>query len=63
MAYIINLDDDFISAEELQLMKTKQAILDKLRVQFGEFPNAAGWAAAHTPDMKELPNHRSDHPH
>ena len=54
MAYTINLDDDFIGAEELELMKTKQAILEKLRVRFGEVPNHAGWAAARTADAERL---------
>jgi len=62
MAYTINLDDDFINAEELQLMKTKQAILEKLRVHFGDYSNRNGWTAAHMADAKELLQPRSDHP-
>jgi hypothetical protein len=54
MAYTINLDDDFISAEELQLTQTKQAILEKLRVHFGEYSNRDGWAA-HRAEIEELP--------
>jgi hypothetical protein len=46
MAYTIDLDDDCISAEELQLMKTKQSILRKLRVRFGEYAAHKGWEAA-----------------
>jgi len=61
MAYTINLDDDVLGAEELELMKTKQAILEKLRVRFGEVPNQAGWAA-HTADGKKLPHQCTDHP-
>ena len=38
MAHTINLNDDFIAAEELELIKTKQVILEKLRVRFAEFP-------------------------
>ena len=62
MAYTINLDDDFIGAEELELMKTKQAILEKLRVRFGEVPNHAGWGAAHTADPERLANSGSIRP-
>ena len=36
MAYTINFDRDFVAAEELQLIKTKEAILEKLRARFGE---------------------------
>ena len=38
MAHTINFDEDSIAAEELELIKTKQAILEKLRVRFGDFP-------------------------
>ena len=61
MAYTINLDDDCVSAEELQLMKTKQAILDKLRVRFGEFAKHDGWAAQR-PIENEAARHHSKHP-
>jgi len=62
MAHTINLDDDFIGAEELELMKTKQAILEKLRVRFGEVPNHAGWGAARTTDAERLANEFGNRP-
>jgi hypothetical protein len=61
MAYTFNLDDDFLGAEELQLMKTKQAILEKLRVRFGEIAPHDGWAATHTSDAL-ISNQCIDHP-
>lgn len=58
MAYTINLDDDCVSAEELQLMQTKQCILKKLRARFGEYMWRDGWEAAHNEAIKEMPaNH------
>ena len=36
MPYMINFDEDSISDEELRLLKTKQAILKKLRLKFGD---------------------------
>jgi len=36
MTHTINFDEDFIADEELRLLETKQAILKKLRVNFGE---------------------------
>jgi hypothetical protein len=60
MAYTINFEHDFVGAEELQLLKTKQAILEKLRVKFGEAAKAK--AAAPQPDSaKGLPHHHSKH--
>ena len=56
MAYTINLHDDFISAEELRLMETKQAILEKLRARFGEYANHDGWEGAHHQGIKKLSN-------
>jgi hypothetical protein len=50
MAQIIHFDDDIIPADELKLMQTKQAILAKLRVRFGEFPPGGGWPAMRKPD-------------
>jgi hypothetical protein len=61
MAYIIKLDDDITSADELQLMKTKQAILEKLRGRFGEYSNHNGWAAALKANTPEMSNQCSDH--
>jgi hypothetical protein len=36
MPIMINFDEDPISNEELRLLETKQAILKKLRMKFGE---------------------------
>jgi hypothetical protein len=55
MTYTINLDDDFISAEKLQLTETKHAILEKLRAHFGEYSDRDGWTAAHRSQNKESP--------
>jgi hypothetical protein len=55
MAYTINLDDDCMSAEESQLMKTKQSILKKLRARFGEYRWRDGWEGAHNEVIKETP--------
>jgi hypothetical protein len=60
MAYIINLDDDIVGTEELQLLKTKHAILEKLRVRFAEFAHGDDWATG--PDAEESPLQRADHP-
>jgi hypothetical protein len=35
MGYMIHFNEDIVRAEELKLIKTKQAILEKLRVRFG----------------------------
>ena len=43
MAQTINLDDDFISADELELIQAKQIILEKLRVRFAEMPPTKEW--------------------
>jgi hypothetical protein len=62
MAYTIKLDDEFIGGEELQLMKTKQAILEKLRVRFAEFSNPEGWARPPIADPAISPKKRRDRP-
>jgi hypothetical protein len=49
MAQTIELDDDFISADELKLMQTKQTILAKLRVRFGEVSGGGGWPPTQQP--------------
>lgn len=49
MAYTINLDDDIISQEELNLLRTKQAILAKLRVRFGQVPPNGTWPTGQQP--------------
>jgi hypothetical protein len=46
MAYTIDFEDDFVGTEDLQLLKTKQAILEKLRRRFGEETNTERLAAA-----------------
>ena len=61
MADTINLDGDCISAEELQLMKTKQAILKKLRVRFGEYTAHDGWETGHHWGAKELRKKHAQH--
>ncbi|HWC59630.1 MAG TPA: hypothetical protein VHC44_08040 [Verrucomicrobiae bacterium] len=62
MAYTINLDDDFVGAEELQLLKTKHAILEKLRVRFGEMANSEHRTGTKTSIAKGSPHNRADHP-
>ena len=62
MAYTINLDDDFVGAEELQLLKTKHAILEKLRVRFGDMANSQNGSATKTSTAKGSRHHRADHP-
>ena len=54
MAQTIHFDDDFIPADELKLMQTKQAILAKLRVRFGESPPGNGWPPMRKPDTVTL---------
>ena len=61
MAYIINLDDD-VSAEELQTIRTKQAILEKLRGRFGEYVERDGWEALRSKGAKGLFDQRANHP-
>ena len=50
MAQIIHFEDGFIPADELKLMQTKQAILAKLRVRFGEATGGNGWPPMRKPD-------------
>ena len=50
MAQIIHFDDDFIHADEMKLMQTKQAILAKLRARFGEASGGNGWPPMRKPD-------------
>ena len=54
MAYTINLNDDFMSAEELQLRETKLSILKKLRARFGEYVNHDRWEGTHPTSVKEF---------
>jgi hypothetical protein len=58
MANIINVDDDCLPAEELKLIQTKQAILAKLRVRFGESPGD-GWPMMRKVDTATLADKRS----
>lgn len=61
MAYTIDLEEDLTTAEELQLMKTKHAILRKLHARFGEYTNHAAWEGAHAKDATELSRKRANH--
>ena len=54
MAQTINFDEDFLPAEEMKSIQTKQAILAKLRVRFGEMPAGNGWPAMQKPDTATL---------
>jgi hypothetical protein len=47
MGYIIHFDEDNVGTDELQLIETKKAILEKLRVRFGfEYGRYPGALAA-----------------
>ena len=35
MGYMIHFDEDIVGADELELIETKKAIMEKLRVRFG----------------------------
>jgi hypothetical protein len=59
MAYTIQLDDDFVGGEELELLKTKQAILEKLRVRFGEIANAHALRTTQNSTAKGLSHPRT----
>jgi hypothetical protein len=54
MAQTINFDEDFLPAEEMKSIQTKQAILAKLRVRFGEMPSGNGWTPMQKPDAATL---------
>jgi len=54
MAQTINFDDDFLPAEEMKSIQTKQAILAKLRVRFGEVSAGNAWPAMQKPDTITL---------
>jgi hypothetical protein len=62
MAYTIHFEHDFVGAEELQLLKTKQAILEKLRVRFGEKPNLHARTGTQTKAASGLPSARAEKP-
>ena len=57
MGYMIHFDEDIVGTDELKLIETKKAILEKLRVRFGfEYlakPHAL--AAAQAPVSKAMP--------
>jgi hypothetical protein len=58
MAQTINLDDDFIAADELKLLQTKQSILEKLRVRFAALPANKEWSMP-APATQELSDKRT----
>jgi len=64
MGYKIHFDEDTVGTDELKLIETKKAILEKLRVRFGfEYvPNARALAAAQTAVAKALPVTHSPQP-
>jgi hypothetical protein len=62
MGYTINLEDDFVGAEELQLLKTKREIMEKLRVRFAEMAKAPHLAAAKTSTAKAFANRHTERP-
>jgi len=61
MGYTIHLKDDFVGAEELQLLKTKHDILEKLRVRFAEMAKSPHLTAAKTPTATAFPHRRPEH--
>jgi len=61
MAYTIKLDEEFISTDELQLIRTKHAILEKLRGRFGEYVDRDGWETSRGKGAKELFDQRVNH--
>ena len=64
MGYMIHFDEDSVGADELKLLETKKAILEKLRVRFGvgdiTSPNVL--AAAQTATAKGLPSAHGQQP-
>jgi hypothetical protein len=48
MGYMIHFDEDIVRADELKLIETKKAILEKLRVRygFGDISDPPGLAAS-----------------
>jgi hypothetical protein len=63
MGYTIHLDDDFVGAEELRLLKTKHDILEKLRVRFAEMAKSPQVAAPKTSTSRAFPHQRAEQPH
>lgn len=57
MGYMIHFDEEIVGAEELKLIETKKAILEKLRVRYGfEYrPDSHAFGAAQTMAPKTVP--------
>jgi len=57
MGYMIHFDEDIVGAEELKLIETKKAILEKLRVRYGfeYIPNRHAFAAPQAIAPKGVP--------
>jgi hypothetical protein len=62
MASTINLDDDYTGADDLRLMQTRRAILEKLKVRFGEYSSRKGWTTLGG-KANESRTQRRDYPH
>lgn len=58
MGYMIHFDEDTIGEDELKLIETKQAILEKLRVRygFGDMSNPPVLATAQMAPANGLPH-------
>lgn len=65
MGYMIHFDEDIVAADELKLIETKKAILEKLRVRYGfEYvPNPHALKAAQTVVPNGVPMNRASRPH
>jgi len=61
MGYMIHFDEDIVGADELKLIETKKAILEKLRVRygFGDISNPPVLAAAQMESANGLPVNRA----
>jgi len=57
MGYKIHFDEDSLGADELELLETKKAIFEKLRVRFGFVDTASPniLAGAQTATAKTVP--------
>jgi len=57
MGYMIHFNEDIVGTDELKLIETKKAILEKLRVRFGfeYLAKPQALAAAHTATATALP--------
>jgi hypothetical protein len=58
MGYMIHFDEDSVGADELKLLETKKAILEKLQARFGfgDMTATRALAAAPTATAKGLPS-------